>query len=93
MALGAPRTHLLAIVFSSIMVSAGAGIAIGVALSLALGQLMIHSRWAADTHTSTREPLLLAASALTMIAVAALASALPARRAAEVDPMIAIRAE
>ena len=48
---------------------------------------------AADTHTSTREPLLLAASALTMIAVAALASLLPARRAAEVDPMIAIRAE
>ncbi len=93
MALGAPRAHLLAIVFSSIMVSVGAGIAIGIALSLALGQLMAHSSWAADTHTSTREPLLLAASALTMIAVAGLASLLPARRAAEVDPMIAIRAE
>jgi ABC-type antimicrobial peptide transport system permease subunit len=93
MALGAPRAHLVAIVFSSIMVSVGAGIAIGVALSLALGQLMAHASWAADTHTSTREPLLLAASALTMIAVAALASMLPARRAAEVDPMIAIRAE
>jgi putative ABC transport system permease protein len=54
---------------------------------------MAHASWAKDAHTSTREPLLLAASALTMIAVAALACLLPARKAARVDPMIAIRSE
>lgn len=93
MALGAPRAHVLRIVFSSVLSSVGAGIAAGIALSLALGQLMAHASWEKDAHASSSEPLLLAASALTMISVAALACLLPARRAARVDPLISIRAE
>jgi putative ABC transport system permease protein len=91
MALGAPRTHLLRIVFASTVASVGIGIAAGVALSLALSRVMAH--WAQESQTSSHDPLLLAASAVTLILVAALASSLPARRAAGVDPMTAIRYE
>jgi ABC-type lipoprotein release transport system permease subunit len=55
---------------------------------MALSKVMAH--WAQE---SSRDPLLLAASTLTLALVAALACAIPARRAAGVDPMTAIRYE
>ena len=91
MALGSPRAHLLRIVFTSVLASVGSGILAGLTLTLALGKVMAH--WLADGHATTRDPLMLLASALTMVLVAAIACLLPARRAARVDPMIAIRAE
>jgi putative ABC transport system permease protein len=91
MALGAQRNHVVRIVFSSILASVGTGILVGLGLSLALSQVMAH--WSADSHATTRDPLLLAGSALIMILVAAIACLMPARRAAGVNPMIAIRAE
>jgi ABC-type antimicrobial peptide transport system permease subunit len=39
------------------------------------------------------DPLSLALSALTLVAVAAIAGAVPAQRASRVDPMFALRAE
>jgi predicted permease len=90
-ALGAPRGHVLGIVFASTVVSVGSGIAAGMALSLALSSVMAH--WSKDTHVSSRDPLLLAASTLVLMIIAAIACAVPARRAAEVDPMTAIRYE
>ncbi|MGD0628391.1 MAG: ABC transporter permease [Terracidiphilus sp.] len=91
MALGAPRGHLLRIVFASTVSSVGIGIAAGLALSLALSRVMAH--WAQESQASSHDPLLLAASAATLILVATLACSLPARRAAGVDPMTAIRYE
>ena len=88
MALGAPRGHLLRIVFASTVTSVGAGIVAGLALSLALNKVM--ALWAEE---SSRDPLLLAASTLTLALVATVACSLPARRAAAVDPMKAIRYE
>lgn len=88
MALGAPRGHVLRIVFGSTALSVGAGIVAGLVLSMALSKVMAH--WAQE---SSRDPLLLAASTLTLALVAALACAIPARRAAGVDPMTAIRYE
>jgi predicted permease len=91
MALGAPRGHVLRIVFRSTITSVGCGILAGLALTLALSRVMAH--WAQESQSSSHDPLLLVASSLTLIVVAALACSLPARRAAAVDPMTAIRYE
>jgi putative ABC transport system permease protein len=91
MALGAPRAHLLRIVFRSTVVSVGSGLFAGLVLSLALSRVMAH--WSQESQASSRDPLLLLASSLMLVLVAALACAMPARRAAGVDPMTAIRYE
>lgn len=91
MALGAPRGHVLRIVFRSTAFSVGTGIVAGLALSAALSRVMAH--WAQESQASSHDPLLLAAASATLLLVAALACALPARRAAETDPMTAIRYE
>jgi predicted permease len=91
MALGAPRAHVLRIVFRSTLVSVGSGIAAGLVLSLALGKVMAH--WSQAGQATSRDPMVLAVSTLTLALVAAAACALPARRAAETDPLTAIRYE
>ena len=87
-ALGAQREHVLGIVFRSAIASVGGGIVAGIVLTLALNKVMAH--WAAE---SSRDPLMLLASTTVLALVAGLACALPARRAAGVDPMTAIRYE
>ncbi|MFZ0862857.1 MAG: ABC transporter permease [Candidatus Sulfotelmatobacter sp.] len=87
-ALGAQRTHVLRIVFSSTIVSVGSGIVVGMILTLALNQVL--ARWAQG---SSRDPLVLLAVTLLLGVVAALACSAPARRAVKVDPMTALRYE
>jgi putative ABC transport system permease protein len=87
-ALGAQRSHVLGIVFRSMLVSVGSGIALGVALTLALNKVM--AAWSAE---SSRDPLLLLAAAFVLGLVAIFACMVPARRAAAIDPMRAIRYE
>ncbi len=91
MALGAPRSHVLRIVFASTAASVGGGLAAGLVLCLVLSKVIAH--WAQESQTSSRDPLLLAAAILTLLFIATVACTLPARRAAEVDPMTAIRYE
>jgi putative ABC transport system permease protein len=87
-ALGAQRGHVMRIVFHSMLATVGAGVGAGVVLTLALNKVMAH--WATE---SSRDPLLLLGSTAVLACVAALACAVPARRAAGVDPMTAIRYE
>jgi ABC-type antimicrobial peptide transport system permease subunit len=70
------------------LLSVGGGILAGVALTFTLNKVM--AGWDAE---SSRNPLLLLASVCVLSLVAALACAIPARRAAGVDPMSAIRYE
>jgi ABC-type antimicrobial peptide transport system permease subunit len=65
------------------------GPAVGAAGALALGQVLAAQLYG----ISARDPLTLIVTALGLAAVAVVASALPAVRAARVDPMSALRAE
>ncbi len=86
MALGAPRAHVLWIVFQSMALSVGCGLAAGLVLTLSLQKLLAH--WAEG---SSRDPLVVVAAALLLTAVAVVASSVPARRASRVDPALALR--
>src|SRR5581483_1887737 len=82
MALGAQPRHLLRIVFSSIGVSVGSGLAAGIVLTASLNNLL--ARWAEG---SSRDIFVLLCAIVLLSAVAALACAAPARRVSSVDPM------
>jgi ABC-type antimicrobial peptide transport system permease subunit len=86
--LGAQRSHVLRIVFASTVVSVGGGIAAGVLLAISLNKVL--GRWAEG---SSRDPRILLGVTLVLGVVAALACAIPARRASAVDPMKALRVE
>ncbi len=87
-ALGAHRSDVLRIVFASTMVSVGSGVAAGVALTLALNKIL--EKWA---ERNARDPLILLAGTTLLITVSAIACAIPARHASEVDPVTALRCE
>jgi len=88
MALGARRGDLLQIVFRSAFGSLGAGILAGIGLSLALNQII--AKWA---HGNPRDPVILICGTILLGVVSGLACAIPARRASNVDPMVALRYE
>jgi predicted permease len=91
MALGASRSHVVKLVFVSMIGSVGIGAGVGLTLSVALSRLMAH--WSPESQASSRDPILMFAASLTLLLVTLLASAIPARRAAAVDPAIALRYE
>jgi ABC-type antimicrobial peptide transport system permease subunit len=88
MALGAKAVDVVRIVLKGMSVSVGAGLAIGLTLSLIFDKLA--SQW---VNASARDPLILGGVSFLLILVAALAATAPARRAASVDPMVALRYE
>jgi predicted permease len=88
MALGAQSHHVLKIVFASAGVSVGLGVIAGLGLSFVLNRLI--AKW---IETASGGPLTLIAASFLLLAVAALACLLPARRATAVDPMNALRYE
>ena len=88
-ALGAQTRDVLRLVLRQGLKLALIGVACGVAASLALTRLMKTLLFG----VSTTDPLTFAGVALLLTFIAALACWLPARRAAKVDPMIALRCE
>jgi predicted permease len=86
MALGATRAHVLRIVFQSTVLSVGCGMAVGLLLTLSLQRVLAH--WAEG---SSRDPLVVVGAALLLSAVALVACSVPARRASQVDPSLALR--
>ena len=89
MALGAPRVSILRLVISSTALMLAAGVAVGLALSLALDSIV--RAWAGGG--SPRDPLTLFLSASILIVVATIACVVPAWRAATVNPVVALRYE
>ena len=89
LALGASATGLKVFVLSGILRWVGAGIALGLLAALLLAEYLKPFVY----QIPANDPLTLALVAVAFIVVAAAASYVPARRAARVDPMIALRAE
>ena len=89
LALGARRGNILWLVLRQGFKLAAVGIAIGLAGALALTRLLSGLLFGIDP----TDPVTLTAISILLIAVASLASWLPARRAARVDPMEALRYE
>lgn len=89
MALGARRSDVLLFVFKGGARLALAGMAIGVASALALTRLMGQLLF----DVSPADPLVIAAVCLLLMLVALAACFVPARRAASIEPMRALRTE
>lgn len=88
-ALGAQRRDVIGMVVFQAMILVGIGLAAGIACSIVLGRLVQSLLYG----VRETDPPAFAASILLLAAAGALASWLPARRAASVDPVVALRWE
>ena len=89
MALGAEGANVLGMVVKTGLRLVVAGMAIGLGVSLALGRLIATQLVGVKAY----DPLTLAATVTLLTITAAIACWIPARRAARVDPMVALRYE
>jgi putative ABC transport system permease protein len=89
MALGASRGNVLGLVLGQGVMLVGAGLVVGIPLSLALGTVVSSSLFALPRASA----LTVAVVATMFLLTAVLACLGPARRATKVDPILALRAE
>jgi putative ABC transport system permease protein len=89
MALGAQRGNVLRMVLVKGLILIAAGIAVGEVASVVLARLMANQIWG----VSATDPLTFGAVIAVTLIVGFLACWLPARRATQVDPLIALRYE
>jgi len=89
MALGAQKEDVLKLVVGQGMRLAGLGVVLGLIASMVSTRLMATLLFG----VSARDPITFGAVAALLAAVALLANYVPARRAAKVDPMVALRYE
>lgn len=89
MALGAPRLEVLAMVVGQGMRLVAAGVAAGLIAAVALAEVLSSQLF----EVSAFDPLTILAMVVAMAGVAMLATYIPARRAANVDPIVALRYE
>ena len=86
MALGAKARDVVRMVLSGTSWNVGAGLVAGILLCLAFDAFA--AQWITE---SSRDPLILSGVTALLLFVAALACVAPARRAASIDPMEAVR--
>lgn len=88
LALGASRSHVLALVMRSNLTVIASGIAAGL-----VGSFAVRARFAHWSEYSSHSPALTWAAALLLVITATLASLVPAYRASSTEPSLALRAE
>jgi putative ABC transport system permease protein len=89
MAMGAGGGRIEGMVVGRALMLGGAGVALGIAGGLALTRLLRSMLYG----VSATDPIVFAGASLFLLAVAALAGYVPARRAARTDPCVALRNE
>jgi putative ABC transport system permease protein len=89
MALGATPGSVVRMVLRQSMKPVGIGTLVGLGASFAASRLLTSQLF----EVSRTDPLTIAVVAATLIAVALVASAVPARRAAQIDPTRALSAD
>jgi len=89
MALGAARSNVRWLVLREILLLVGIGIAVGIPITLAGSRLVTTMLYG----LKGTDPASIASAVVFLLAVAAAAGYLPARRASRVDPMVALRYE
>jgi putative ABC transport system permease protein len=89
MALGADRRRVMVLIVREgvrqVSIGAAVGVAVAMALAGRIGSLLFH--------VSPRDPAVVTAAVAVLIGCAAIAAAIPGRRAMAIDPMTAIREE
>jgi len=88
-ALGAQRSSVLGMILRETLALTLIGVAIGLPCALIATRLIAHMLFGVKPY----DPITLAAVTIALLAVAALAGYIPARRAMRVDPMVALRYE
>jgi ABC-type antimicrobial peptide transport system permease subunit len=88
MSLGAGRGEVLGMVLRDGLRLVGLGLVLGALAAVLLGRLMTGLLF----HVETTDPITFAGMALLLVLIAASACLVPARRAATVDPLVALRA-
>jgi ABC-type antimicrobial peptide transport system permease subunit len=89
MALGAQRNEVLRMILRESLLVCAAGLALGLPLVYISVELLRSLLFG----LAPRDPLTIAAAAFGIVAVTLLASLIPARRAASIDPQVALRYE
>jgi ABC-type antimicrobial peptide transport system permease subunit len=89
MALGADRKSVLGLVLQEALIQLGLGLAVGIPVALAGGRLVANQLYGVTSH----DPVILGLAVVVLAACALLAAFIPARRAATMDPMEALRTE
>ena len=88
-AIGATRGQIVALILQQGLLKAGLGLVLGLAGALALSRFLEKLLF----DVKPNDPLVFAGVAVLLLLVALLASWLPARRAANVNPLVALRHE
>ena len=89
MALGATRPSVVAMVLRSVLLQIGLGLVVGIPAALAAGHFMASQLYGVGAY----DPYAIAGATLVLVACAVFAGFLPARRAASIEPMRALRTE